>query len=231
MIFCHANKNYPKDLANIFINRSQISQVSSTKFLGVTVDERLNWSKHIDLVCKKAMKMLGIFRKIYPLINPPAYKSIYYSFIFPYLSYCNTVWGATYTTHLNKLLVVQKKYLRLISHSNRYAPSAPLFISYAILTINKLNIYQTCLFIHKFIYNKELLPTSFHDFFTITGNVHTYHTRHSISTLYIPQIRTSLHKHNISFHGPMLWSNLSISLRSLSSYSHFKKQLKEHLFL
>lgn len=94
MIFCNTNKYYPRELAKILINGVEILQVQSTKFLGVMLDERLNWSTHIDLVCKRSTKMLGILRKVCPLIHSSAYLTLYYSFLFPYINYCNIVLGS-----------------------------------------------------------------------------------------------------------------------------------------
>ena len=35
--------------------------------------------------------------------------NIYYTLIYPYLIYCNLVWGGAASVHLNKLLLLQKK--------------------------------------------------------------------------------------------------------------------------
>ena len=63
MIFSNINKIFPKEKARILINGSEISQVPYTKFLGVIIDDHLNWKQQIDTVCMKSMKMLGILRK------------------------------------------------------------------------------------------------------------------------------------------------------------------------
>ncbi len=177
MIFCNINKYYPKELAKILINGNEILQVHSTKFLGVVLDERLSWSKHIDLVSTRSMKLLGILRKVLPLIHHSAHSTLYFSFLFPHLNYCNIVWAATYPTYLKKLLLLQKRFLRLISHSTRYAPSAPLFVKYQLLSVDKMNTYLTCLFIHKFIYRKQDLPITFHKFFIPITDIHSHQTR------------------------------------------------------
>lgn len=120
---------------------------------------------------------------------------------------------------------------RFISHSNRYAPSAPLYNKFKVLPIDKVNIYQTCLFMHKFIYRKQDLPDSFQSLFIPISHVHSFQTRHSNNTFVLPYTRTTRHQFNISFRGPKLWSDLSPSLRSMSSYSVFKKHLKRLLLL
>ena len=140
MIFSNINKVFPQEKPVILINDTEIYQVPYTKFLGVIIDDRLNWKQHIDSVCMKSMKMLGILRKIIPFVLPSSHLTLYYSLIFPHINYCNIVWASTYPTYLTKLLIIQKRFLRMISHSNRYEPSAPLFVKYSLLPIETKNL-------------------------------------------------------------------------------------------
>ena len=159
VIFRNINKPYPKEQEKVPINGSEMMQVKATKFWGILVDERLSWSNHIDLVCKRSTRRVGILRKMCPLIHPSAHLTLNYSFFFlPYLNFCNLVWAASYANQLKKLCIIQKRFLRFISHSNRYAPSAPLFIKKNILPIHKLNIYQICLFIQQVYLQKRRSP-------------------------------------------------------------------------
>ena len=230
MIFCNVNKLYPKEHAIIQINKTELTQVNSTKFLGIIIDEGLKWFQHIDLVCKRSNKMLGILRKVCPLIHSSAHLTLqaYYSFMFPFINYCNIVWAATHPTYLIKPLIIQKRFLRMISHSHRYAPSAPLFKRYSLLPIERINTYQTQMFLHKFKYKPEDLPDTFLKKITFTTDVHEHFTRHSNNSFFLSSIRTIRHKFNLSFRGPKLWSELSLSLRSITSQSVFKKHLKQH---
>lgn len=60
-IIFSGKKTYSKDLSKIMIECVEMPQVSSTKFLGIFVDENLNWRKQTDLVSKKKIhKSLGI---------------------------------------------------------------------------------------------------------------------------------------------------------------------------
>ena len=41
----------------------QLQQVTEAKYLGVTLDSKLNFNKHIEVVCKKANTMLSFIRR------------------------------------------------------------------------------------------------------------------------------------------------------------------------
>lgn len=195
MIFSSTNKLFPKDKSNFFINGNEIPQVMHTKFLRVTTDENLTWKEHINLVCRRSMKMLGILRKVCTFIHPSSHLIIYYILIFSYLNYCNIVWGSIYPTYLSKILITQKKFLRLISHSNSPEPSAPLFKKYSILSVDKLNAFQICTFIFKYLKCKHNLPDSLSlssDPFTLSSDIHTYPTRRR-NDLHLLFCHTTLH--------------------------------------
>src|SRR6218665_1120443 len=57
---------------------------------------------------------------------PPVFPRSY--LIFPYVSYCNIVWGASYKSHLHNLFVLQKRVVRMICKLPYLATSLPSFI-------------------------------------------------------------------------------------------------------
>ena len=52
----------PKPQLNLVINNMEIEQVEMTKLLGVTLDCKLSWSKHIDAVVAK-MREKSVYNK------------------------------------------------------------------------------------------------------------------------------------------------------------------------
>ena len=97
----------------ILLNNAPLKQCMSGKFLGVIVDDSLNFKLHIDYISNKVSKSIGILFKLKDYLPQSTLVSLYYSFIYPYLIYCNLVWGGTYSSHLGKLIKLQKKRLEL----------------------------------------------------------------------------------------------------------------------
>lgn len=69
------------------IESTEMPQVSSTRFLGVIVGENLSWREQVDWVSKKVNKLIVIMRKISHLVSLNALLILYYSLIYPDLSY------------------------------------------------------------------------------------------------------------------------------------------------
>ena len=101
------------DSFDIVVNGSKIDKVKSTKFLGVIIDSELSWKPHVDAICSKIAKNIGIMTKARSVFNKDTLLSLYYSFIYPYISYCIYVWGSTFETYLKKMFL-QKRAIRII---------------------------------------------------------------------------------------------------------------------
>ena len=91
-----------------------IDESGHTKFLGVIIDYKLNWKKHISYIIGKIAKWIGVITNARKLLDKEILVTLYYTFIYPYLCYCNHVWGNTFASYLEKLFLMQKKIIRII---------------------------------------------------------------------------------------------------------------------
>ena len=90
---------------SLLIDNIPLTQLKSSKFLGIYVDEHLTWNEHINnnISIKMAKSIRVIFRIAYLLSD------IRLNLIHPYLSYCNIVWPSNYTSRLKRLSVLQRR--------------------------------------------------------------------------------------------------------------------------
>ena len=102
----------PRQLPALKINNYEIKRSSSIKFLGVMVDEHLNWKDHINIIENKLSKNLGLLHKAKQFLNAKAMKSLYFSFIHRFLTYGNIVWCSTSKNKTKKLLSKQKQAIK-----------------------------------------------------------------------------------------------------------------------
>ena len=71
---------------NLKIDGVNIQEVSTVKYLGVTFDSNLTWKNHVDELCLKLSKTVGIFSKLRYHVNVDTLIMLYYSLIFtPFL--------------------------------------------------------------------------------------------------------------------------------------------------
>ena len=96
------------------INNVVIKQVNEARFLGVTLDENLNWKSHIHKLAKKLSCSAGILNLIKDSIPEDLYKSLYSTLFESHLSYGITVWGGVSNNKLEPLFKLQKKCMRIL---------------------------------------------------------------------------------------------------------------------
>ena len=112
MVF--SNKNASKPDLQISIDGHSIDETDHTKFLGVIIDSKLNGTNHISYITGKIAWGIGVITKARKLFDKETLITLYYTFIYPCMCYCNHVWGNTYVTYLEKLFLMQKKIVRII---------------------------------------------------------------------------------------------------------------------
>ena len=208
----------------LYINHNEIECVESIKFLGVYLDNKLTWATHIHYMKGKVSRGIGIICKGRKSLNKSTLVTLYYSFIFPHLLYCIESWGTANKCHLDGVLKLQKKALRIIDCVRLYTKSAPLFLKYNILPVNKLFQMNVTLTMYKVI--RSLAPEIFNSLFDFPD--HNYNTRNN-HLFILPGFRTSHSQQSIRYIGIKLWNYLSSKIQRNCSFSVYKKRLRYYL--
>jgi len=229
MIFT-SNRTLCNRVNNIMIEGTCIETVSKTKFLGVLIDNKLCWKDHVSYICNKIAKGIGIIRKVRDLLNRDTLLSLYYTFVYPYMTYCNIIWGKAAKMHLLRLLLLQKRILRVVCNTHFLAHSEPLFKECKVLNIFQINSYSVGIFMFK--YYKSQLPNIFNDMFVKQCNVHIQNTRNN-QFYRLPLCKTERKKNSICYHGAYLWNEhilkKDIDVDAFNTVSVFKKIFKHKM--
>ena len=114
---------------SIKIDGHSIDEVHDTKFLGVHIDNKLNWKKHISYLAGKISKGIGMIIKARHYLHKNSIIALYHSFNYPYLIYCNHIWGCDVLIKviLKKLITIQNKIARIITSSKPRDSAQPLY--------------------------------------------------------------------------------------------------------
>lgn len=110
-----------RPLRTLQFESNPISIQTQVKYLGVVLDKRLYFRKHIENACAKAIKT---FRALWPLLNRRSTLNvknknlIYKSVIRPILSYGSPIWYKAANSHLKRMQVIQNKCLKMIHNKH-----------------------------------------------------------------------------------------------------------------
>jgi len=75
----------------ISIDDRTIKRADQTKSLGLTIDAKLFWSKHVDEISKKVSSAIGVLERVRPFILTDVAVQIYNALILPKFDYCSPV--------------------------------------------------------------------------------------------------------------------------------------------
>ena len=226
MIFRPKQKSCNVDV-NIVLSSHQISLTNEVSFLGVILDEHLSWKSHITHVTRKMSKSIGIIKKASFYLSKSTLLTLYYSLVYPYMQYCILVWGSTYPSNLRRIVLLQKRVVRIINKAVYDAHTEPMFNDLGLLPFQKIYLFHLDKFM--FLFHKRMLPANFDNFFCCVNQFHNYNTRNS-KLYYVPFCRTNIKQFSVIYQGVKFSNSISQNIYDVSSVSCFKKKLKVYLF-
>ena len=206
---------------DLVIDNASITRVYSAKYLGIIIDVKFNWIVHITYIKNKISKAIGIMYKARQYLNKSSLVNLYYSYVYPYLTYCIEVWGCAYPTHLQCLFLLQKKIIRIITFSHYLAHTEPLFMSLEILPLEKIFYHRCGLMMYK--YHNNLLPCSISQLYAKNDSIHDHNTR--CSNL----LRVPIGSKSFTSVSARIWNVLNNIIVFDVPISKFKSLLKQYL--
>lgn len=98
----------------VIIDDQILEQTSTTKFLGLIIDEHLTWDAHINHVLKKISNGIFALYRMSKISSTQTLRTIYFSLIQSHIQFGIGIYGATTKANLDKILLVQKKAIRIM---------------------------------------------------------------------------------------------------------------------
>ena len=222
--------NYQKvisanEIPDLIICETKIERVTTFNFLGLTINEFVNWSAHTSKIANKISRTLGVMNKLKRYLPISAMKLMYDSLILSHLQFGITCWGF----ECNRLFKLQKRALRIMTNSKYNAHTEPLFKDLKLLKLNGIFDIQCMKFFYKFTNNT--LPKYFHSLFRYNRDIYEIVTRNH-NQLHLFPTRTHSAEHVLRHHIPKLIDKfpryITDRIRT-HSIQAFSSHLKSHI--
>ena len=211
-----------QNVLDIKINNFKITLVDYINFLGITFDSKLSWQHHINYIKPKIARNIGIIRRLRNFLPQNIRKQLYFSLIYPYLTYGVELWGCAAQTYLNPIVALQKRALRVVAGVAPTAHTGDWFGRLCIIRFDKLYGYHILLLMFKAFHTQ--LPGGIQTRFKT--NVNIYNTRQSNLNLVVTRRSTKIQNNRPSVSGPYVWNSLNPIMKELPSFEIFKSRLK-----
>ena len=112
---------------NFRISGQRIKVKTCAKYLGIIIDEFLNWKSHFNVLRTKLGRSIGLVSKIRYFASVNLLRTIYFAIFDSYLHYRCQVWGQNKNASTKKIALIQEKAVRIISFKDRNAATGPLY--------------------------------------------------------------------------------------------------------
>ena len=122
-----------------------LKTVTTTTFLGLELDHRLDWRHHTNKLSKKVAGYCYALKVLSSNVNSEAAIMAYHAYVHSRLRYGIIFWARG--VEANRIFLLQKRCIRNIFNLRSIETCKPKFIDTKILTLQSLYIYEAVLFV------------------------------------------------------------------------------------
>ena len=208
------------------IGNEYISKVQHVKFLGIIIDEKLNWNKHIENCKNKLSSGAYAINSLKNILPTFQLRTLYYTLIHPYLTYGIILWGGALKKYVHGLQITQNKTVRKITNSKYNESASPIYSKLGILTLENVYKLDLCKLMYS-NYNKTL-PKPIQALYTPNINIHSHNTRQQ-NDMHIMGRGSKLVSLSFIHRSPAIWLQIANEIKQTRTLSSFKNQVKKIL--
>ena len=161
------------------------------KFLGITIDDRLNYNEHVEQLTKRLSRCKGILYKLSYSIPPTILRQLYFAIFYSVMIYGIAIWGGGNITNLNMISRINRTAVNIFINELPFSISQPL-------SFNLVYQYFCLLAFYRYA-NREHFPYFHNKIFNLIP-VHGHGTRFSSSNYYsLPTVSKTGSQKKFSF--------------------------------
>ena len=218
-ILFRSKKKQPDYIGTLELGGKNISRVTDIKFLGVRIDECLEWGLQVKNICSRVIAGNYSLRMIKKLLPLRSKLLIYHANIQCHLSYAISSWGPMMKERdLRQIRKQQNIAIRSMFNIGNRVNLSQYYKQANILKIDDL--MKLSLLKITFRYVNGMLPTRISNLFELTE--HDYLTRNR-NNLRAPPHISSIYSNSYLGKSPNLWLNLESSIKSKGTIKQFAK--------
>ena len=209
----------------ICVNNTKIHIASSTRCLGVILDEDLNWKDHINQLCNGLKSYFSTFYNIRKYLSISEIKTIYYTLIYSRIRYGLILYGAASPVALKPIQILQNQLLKVLTGKKYRYSTNQLHNELELIKVKDMCKQD----ILSFVFNHHLgkLPPIFDDYYSSFATIHELNTRNRNTNFHIPLYYSSFGSSSLKVTGCILWNDIDNEIKAVQSIKCFRKKLKD----
>lgn len=206
------------------IDGEEVQKVETMKYLGVMLDEKLNFNEHINYTIRKAARKFGVLCRINRFLTTDAKILIYKSIIAPHFDYCASILFLASIQQMKRMQILQNKVMRLILCCDRLTPRIFMLNCLQWMSVRQRVEFNTLIFVYRV--TKGMAPQYLSSTIIYGRDVHRYETRRA-GDLRMPNFRKTCTQNSLFYKGYSLFNELPDTAKQANSLREFKKHCKD----
>ena len=205
------------------INNVSIEIVDKIKYLGVIIDNRLNFKDNFDYVCKKIARKVYFLGSIRKNISFKTSIHVFNVVIKPYFEYCPSILFLGNKQMMDRLQKLQNKAMRVILKANKFTHINDMLKKLNWLNVEQLIKYNILVLVFKIKHG--LLPKYLSEKLKFVYEVNKYNLRDACN-FSLDFYKNDKVKNMLMYKGLLLYNQLPIELKIENSLVKFKQKCK-----
>ena len=199
----------------------QLKAETEVVLLGITIDNKLTFSKHINNICKLANNKLCAILRLRNSLSVSQTKLLINAHVLSYFYYCPLIWMFCRKNDMKNVTKVHKRALRTI-HNNFILNYEELLVLDNGFTIHQKHLQCLMIEIFKSIHGDG--PLIVKELFTLKQPSHILRNKYTIQ---LPSARsTTFGTNSLVFKGSIIWNTLPSHIKNSITLSEFKYKIK-----
>ena len=224
-IFHSYKKQIPSGFDTIDIDGEIIKRKKSVKYLGLTFDEVLSWTHHIELLIKRLGMYFSYFYQLRKVIPHKFKMQLFHAYVYSKVVYGLHCYGVARKKSIKLVQTVCNKLLKILQIKVRTYPTNKLFKENKILKLCDMKNFIATKFVHKSIYSNCNTPNQLKSYFILNTSVHEKDVRDKLQVR-PPRFNRVFGTTSVQSYGGEFWNKIDLKIRSEPDLGLFKNKLK-----
>ena len=202
------------------LNGIKISAVTSTRDLGITINNSCSPSEHVTMIARKANGVLSQLHRTLLCRNKETFIGLFKTFVRPIMESSGAAWSPWERQDINCLEKVQRRATRLVPGLGKMTYEERLE-ECNLITLEHRRERGDMIEVYKM--TQGFTDVTVGDFFNFTNERHDAQTRSAINKHLVPEkCRLDVRKHFFANRVVHAWNALPIDIREAESINGFK---------
>lgn len=224
--YMEIGSRFPDNNNSITLESQTVEKVNEMKYLGIIIDNKLNFDANIQYIIKKIGKKSYFINRMKNKMSTDAKKLLYKSLIVPHIDYCSTILFMANDQQLYEIQKIQNKTMRSILKRDRMASTQQMLKDLDLLNVRQRIVYNTL----KLIYKAETrrIPEYLCELFVRVADAQPHFLR-SGNHMRRPNLTNAFGQNSVIYNGIVLYNDMKEKFIVNDNLADFKKKLMEYV--